>query len=127
MRLDVPEPAALGGHHAGQRRYLVQDQVLDLAGRRLDLAAPETDQVRESGMRAHGNAEPGRQAHRAAHDRRIAGVQAAGDVRRRHVAQDAFVVAELVAAERFADVAVEVDSQRREYYPSAAHGAPALV
>jgi hypothetical protein len=51
--------------------------------------------------------------HRALHRRRIAGVESAGDVRGGDVLEHVVVGTHVPRAERFADVAVEVDPHRR--------------
>ncbi len=80
VRLHVDEPAALGPDDAGECRDLVQDGSSQVVGGHRHGAAAEPDQVGIPGMGADGRPGLEREAYRAAHRERVAGVEAAGDV-----------------------------------------------
>ena len=78
------------------------------------LPPSEAGEVGKPGMRANGDAVLPGQRDRFAHDCRIPGVKAAGDVRRRHVRHDRGVLPEDVAPNDFTDVGVQIDSHGRD-------------
>lgn len=109
---------ALGRGNALHRRDLVDQLRLDILGAfAKDPPPPEADEIHEGRMRAHGDPGLPGQADGAAHDNRIARVEPAGHVRRRHRLQHLAVIADRVGAEAFAHVAVEVQGDRHSLPP----------
>jgi hypothetical protein len=111
VRLHVRERRPLGAGHAADRRHLVQYHVVDLVAAHVHVAAPEAHEVRQPGMRADRDPVAHRLPDGVRHRRRVARVEAAGDVRRRHVRQHRRVVAHAPGAEALAHVAVEVHAR----------------
>ena len=110
----VYQLGALAGRagHAAQCTELVGDHRRQLAGVDLHHAAAETLAIGEADVRADVDAPRGGGADRALHDHRVAGVEAAGHVGRRHHAEQRLVVAHAPGAVAFAEVRVEVDVHR---------------
>jgi hypothetical protein len=79
------------------------------------VAASEPCEIREAGMGAHGNAGITSQPHGRAHDARIAGVVTARDIRRGDDLHQLGVAAKRPAAERFAEIGIEVDGYQLDY------------
>ena len=94
MRLDVCEDEAFRTRDAGERGDLIEDEVLELSRRKAHRAAPEALAVRVRGVRAEGETQGTGRPNRATDDRRIARVDAAGDIDRRHQRKQPVVVAE---------------------------------
>ena len=104
MRLHVLQAHALGRRHAGDRGDLVEDEILRLAGRDVQLAPAEADEIRKPRMRADGHAAFLREPDCLAQHRWIAGVKAGGNVGRRDRRHQGGVVADRVRAEGLAQV-----------------------
>jgi len=110
VRLHVHHAAVPGTHEGGERPHLVEDVGLDLVRRRLDRPAAEAPEIVVAGVRADRDPLLHRHPHGAVHDHRIAGVETARHVRRGDDLEDLLVAAEVVVAEAFAHVTVEVDA-----------------
>ena len=115
VRLDVLEPHAFAGGDGRERADLVEHHVLDFFGGHGHVAAPEPCEIRQAGMGAHRNAGITGQPHGCAHDARIAGVIPARDIRRGDGLHQLGVAAKRPAAERFAEIGIEVDGCQLDY------------
>ncbi len=113
VRLDVAQRRAVGRGEREQRAHLVEHVGLDLGGRRLDLAAAEAAQVEVARVRADRDARARGERDRAVDHPRVAGVEAAGHVRRGHVLEQGLVGAQRPGSEALAEVRVQVDPQHR--------------
>ena len=110
VRLHVAHPRA-GGR--GQRLHgtdLVDHIVGQFSGLHVNETPAETGQVAVPGVRAHAHPAGGRGRAGAADGAGVAGVEPAGHVHAGHRRDDGPVVSEGVAAERFADVAVQINA-----------------
>src|SRR5205814_4275878 len=109
VRLDVPHPVA---GHAGepvQLTELVQHVDGQLAGVVVDGAATEPGEVTVAHLRADADAAPDRPRTGPAHDRRVAGVEAARHVRAGDDREQGVVVADRLATVPLAEVRLDVD------------------
>ena len=106
VRLDVREPAAARAHEAVQRGHLVEDEVLHLVERQVDLDAAKVLPVGVPGMRTDAHSARERQRDGAVHHPGAPGVHAAGDVRGSEEREQRLVVAPL------AHVRVQIDAHR---------------
>jgi hypothetical protein len=116
VRLHVVQHRAGGAHERGEGTDLVERVVVGLLHAQRDRAAAEAGQVRETGVGPDGDA--GREGRGEARpDRpRVAGVEAARQVRARDRGEQGGVVAHRPGAERLPGVDVQVDG--------GAHAAP---
>jgi hypothetical protein len=113
MRFHVGDAVvAIGGERLGGAD-LVGHDALDFGGGKWNPAAAETPQVGQARMCAHRDAALFGSVEGLRHDLRIAGVKAAGDVRRGDDGQHGLVVAALVGAETFTEIGIEIDSRHR--------------
>ena len=112
MRLDVADAQAGIGRHRLQRADLIGDEVLHLGRLQMHRPAPEALQVGEAGVRPDAHTCRLRGEHETVHHARIPGVEAAGDVGRGDELEELGVVADLVGAEAFGHIAIDVDASR---------------
>ena len=98
MRLDVPESDALSRGNSGQGADLVRDEIFDLAGGGLHLAAAEAGEIGKSWMSSDGGAVFACKRDRGSHDSRIAGVKSARHVRGRQDRNQRRIVSDFVGA-----------------------------
>ncbi len=80
VRLDVSEDEPLGARDAGECGDLIEDEILELSGRKAHRAATETLAIRVRGVRAERETEGTGCANRAADNGRITRVDAAGNI-----------------------------------------------
>ena len=125
MRLHVDHPAVVGADEGGEGAHLVENVGLDFVRRSLDRAPAESPEIVVAGMGADRDPAFYCQPHRAVHDDRIAGVETAGHVRRGDDLEDLLVAPEVVIAEAFAHVTVEVDAHTAIVWKQRARGTPA--
>jgi hypothetical protein len=110
VRLDVAEPPARRVGERRERADLVDDLLLDVRRPLAEDRPPaEPPEIEEARMGAGADARRGGGGERPRHHQRVAGVEAAGDVGRRHDLEHRLVVADLVDAEALAHVTVEID------------------
>src|SRR6266849_5060729 len=110
MRLDVSDLVTGRGRYRLQRADLVGDQVFDLRGLHArKRPSAKAVQVAVTGMRADADAARFCKLHGPAHDVRIAGMEAAGDVDRGGKLDHGGVIAHLPCAKSFAEIAIEID------------------
>jgi hypothetical protein len=109
MRLDMPETRPLGSRNPGKRRHLVQDNIFNLLRTHIQLATPKPLQIREPRMRPHSDTRGNGKFHRSANHARISRMKPAGDVGRRDVAEQRFVVSKLICTKRFANIRIQID------------------
>src|SRR5437764_8805718 len=108
MWLDMPELRPGRAGKALEGADLINDEIVNFLRRHLHRPAAETDEIGKPWMRADGHAQRHRGGDRRPHDRWIATVKSAGDVRRRHVRQHLAVGADFVCAEALPHVAIDV-------------------
>ncbi len=109
MRLHVPDTVAGRSGEGVERADLVQDVVGEVVGGVVDAAAAEAGQVAVADLGSDADVPGHRRLADPAHDGRVAGVEAAGDVGTGDQGQERFVVAEGPAAESLAQICVKVD------------------
>ncbi len=119
VRCDLIPERAMKTHmrHALTRSARNPGQGTELVGHhgrkfaRLDLhdATAKPLAIREADMRADVDAARRRLLHGARHDQGIAGVKSAGDVRRRHEAEQGVVIAHCPGPEALGEIGVEID------------------
>ena len=85
------------------------------------VAAAETREIRQPGMRANRDARLARQPDGPPHDRRVARVKAAGDIRGRDARHQLGIRANGEGAERLAQVAVQVDMAHSSFSSALQH------
>ena len=116
VRLDMADAVADRPRHPLQGADLVHDHLFDVLGLlALKLAPPKPPDVEKARMCADPDAVFLGQAYRVEHDKRIAAVKAAGDIRRRDDLQHLGVAAHRPGAKALAHVAVEVDHVHRSF------------
>ena len=98
MRLDVRETDALSRGNSGQGADLVRDEIFDLAGGGLHLAAAEAGEIGKSRMSSDGGAVLACKRDRGSHDSGIAGVKSARHVRGRQDGNQRRIVSDFVGA-----------------------------
>src|SRR2546421_3935916 len=103
------QPGARRAREGLDRARLVHDQVVHLLWLDLHAARAEALQVGKRRLGADRDAAADREPHRPADRRRIAAVEAAGDIRRADERHHAGVVAHLPGAVALAHVAVQID------------------
>ena len=119
VRLEVADAGAARAGERVERPDLVDDVGHELRRGHVDEPAAEAGEVAVADLGAHGDAaRRGGPAHGQEH-RRVAGVEAAGDVDARDDLDHRVVVAELPATEGLPDVGVEVDGPRHRRSSSA--------
>ena len=99
---------AVGFTEGFERADLIEAVGVLFVRRTLHVPASEADEVGISGVRAGRHSLFGAGLERLFHHQRVAGVKAAGDVRRGHGAHYRRVVAHFVGAEALSDIAVKV-------------------
>jgi hypothetical protein len=97
--------------HRLQGADLVGDHQFEIFRVHVDPAAAEAPEVVETGMNAHAHALLFRQQYEPMHGVGIAGMKAAGDAGRLDDAHQLGVVADVVGAEAFGDICIQVDLQ----------------
>ena len=85
MRLDVLQPNTLCSRDRRQRTNLVNDKILDVARRHIELAASEAREIRKSRVRPYGDVMGSRQRDSGAHYGGTSRVKATRDVGGRDV------------------------------------------
>lgn len=110
VRFHVREPHVARAAKRLQRPHLIQHERVCVVGGERHVASAETLQVGVAGVRPDGHARPCGGVDGAAHDARVAGVHAAGDVHAGYERDHLRVEPERVAPEAFAKVGVEVDA-----------------
>ena len=113
VRLDVAHRRPGHPAHPVQRADLVDDVVGELVRRDVDEPPAEPGEVAVPDLGPDHHPRLGGERAGAAQRRRVAGVEPARDVRRRHEPEHRLVVAEHPAAERLAEVGVEVERVHR--------------
>ena len=103
---------ALGGGNAGDGRDLIEDEVLRLPRRNVQLAAAEAGEIGKTRVGADRDPVRGGEPDGRAQHRRVATVEPGGDVCRRDRGHEPGVVTDRVRAEGFADVGVEIDPHK---------------
>ena len=78
----------------------------------VDAPPPEAPKVVETGMGANADALGFRLLHHAPHDGRIARMKTAGDIGGFYDVENGGVVADVVSAETFRHIGVEIDHER---------------
>ncbi len=112
VRLDVDQRDSMGMREREERADLIHDVGLDLLGACLHLAPAEAAEVVVTRMGPHGDSMACGEGHRPVDDSRVAGVETARDVRGAHELEETLLVrADVVDAEAFAHVAIDVDSR----------------
>jgi hypothetical protein len=106
--LHMVHHAAFGLDDAIQGADLIQRDVVSLFARNIHFAPAEAFQILQARMGAQGDAIGQGEADGLLHDRRVPGVETAGNVRRRNVLQHLVVAPDSVSAEAFAQVAVQI-------------------
>ena len=107
--LHVRHLHALSGSDRLKRADLIGHHCLDFRRPHAHGTAPESLQVGKTRVGADGNAMRFREHHGLRHDGRVAGMKAARDTRRSDEFYESFVVADAIAPEAFAHVAVQID------------------
>ena len=107
MRLDVVERHALGLEKALERADLIDQAIRHFLAADLHLAATETLQIRQGGMRANRDAMRLGEPHRRPHVIEVRSVKSAGDIGDVDEGHQAGVVAHFVEPERLAHVAID--------------------
>ena len=107
--LHVPHPDAGAAGDAVEGAELDEELRGDLGRARVECPPAEAHEVAIPRMRTERHSVPGRASSALGHGERVAGVEAACDVRARDEPEHRLVVADAPGAERFAEVAVQVD------------------
>jgi hypothetical protein len=111
VRLDVGDTRARDTGEGVERAELVEHRVGELARLHVEEAPAEAREVGVADLRAHRHAAGRRGRAGATQRRRVAGVEAARDVRAAHDLEQRGVITELPPAVGLADVAVEVHAR----------------
>src|SRR6266545_357750 len=109
VRLDVAHPVSSDPGKSIEGCNLVYDLVSQLNRVGVDAAPSEADQIAVPDLRPDRHAAPHRFGADPSHDRRVAGVESAGDVGTRDDAENGLVVTEGPDPESLAKVAVQVE------------------
>ena len=109
VRGDVCDASAVVSGEPGERAELVDDVRPDLGLREVHRATAEAHEVGEAWVGADTDAAAHALGHRAIHDPRIAGVEAAGDVGRGHDLEESRIVAHRPIAVSLAEVGDQID------------------
>jgi hypothetical protein len=108
VRLYVVHPDPVPPAEALQRPQLVDDVGLSLTGGDVQHPAAEADPVGKAGVRPDLDAGVPAEQHRLVHDARVAGVEAAGQVRRVQQRDEDRVLAQAVVAVALTQVRVQI-------------------
>ena len=95
VQLDVMQPEAHGAAKSGEGTQLVEDVITAVGRSDVDPATPEAEKVGKARMGPYGDSALLGSLKRPPHHGRIAGMKAAGDVRRGHGSQHCLVGASL--------------------------------
>ena len=109
VQLDVMQLEAHGAAKSGGGTQLVEDVITAVGRSDVDPATPEAQKVGKARMGPYGDSALLGSLKRPPHHGRIAGVKAAGDVRRGHGSQHRLVGAALPQPEALAHVGVDID------------------
>ena len=109
--LHIRESRPLRSTHVTQSADLVLHVKLDLFGRKAELASSEARDVGIRRVRADRYAAKLRSPHRVPHRRRVTGVKAARNVRRRDEVEQCFVFRGSRSAEAFAQVSIQINCE----------------
>ena len=109
MRLQVRHRSPAGPGDAVEGGELVQDVVGELGRRDVDEPAAEPGEVAVGDLGADGDPGLDGAGTDPTHDRRVAGVEAAGDVRAGHDAEQGLVVPQPPDSEPLTQVGIEID------------------
>ena len=103
--------------HTGERlkrTELVEGHVVDFVLFHIHLTAAEALQIRIADMRADYDTLLHTHFYGFVHDHRVAGVEAAGQIRGGNNIKNCGGVAELIIAEAFAEIGVEIDEIHKD-------------
>ena len=109
--LDVGNPGPLRAAYAIQRADLKKEPVDYFLGRQFHIPPAEASPVRITGMSADAHAVPAGERSCAAHDAGVAGMAAAGDIRRGNQREELRIGAVCIGAKSFPEVRVEINRE----------------
>ena len=115
MRLHMAKRLTGIGGESLQRADLVSDHVFKVARVHVHGPPPEPPQIIEARMRAKADAMFLRQGRELLHDRRVAAMEAAGDIGRGYDMEQFLIAPNAISTVTFAHIRVEIDPHSPSY------------